>query len=257
MNPMVLVRPPGPRLIDGLITHIERQPVDLTLARRQWENYVRVFVDRDWGIVEVAGADDCPDAVFIEDTVIMFNGTAVITHPGAPTRQPEVVAVEESVRALGVPVRRLSDIDSSGHLDGGDVLKIGNTVYVGRGGRTDDAGIATLAAILEPMGARVIPVPVTKVLHLKSAVTALPDGTVLGWDPVVDDSAVFCPYMSVPEESGAHVVVLDSETVLMASSAPRTAQVFRDQGLQVLTVDISEYEKLEGCVTCLSVRIRS
>jgi dimethylargininase len=136
-------------------------------------------------------------------------------------------------------------------------LKIDDVVYVGRGGRTDIAGITALAAILEPMGARVIPVPVTKVLHLKSAVTALPDGTVLGWDPVVDDPSIFQPYLSVPEESGAHVVVLDLETVLMATSAPRTAQMFRDRGLQVITVDISEYEKLEGCVTCLSVRLRS
>lgn len=256
MKPTVLIRPPGPRLIDGLITHIERQPVDLSLARRQWGDYVEVFADRGWEIVEVDGADDCPDAVFIEDTMVMFKGVAVMSRPGAATRQPEVVAVENAVRSLGVPVHRLVDIDPSAHLDGGDVLKISDAVFVGRGGRTDSAGITALAAILEPMGAQVIPVPVTKVLHLKSAVTALPDGTVLGWDPVVDDPSVFQSYVSVPEESGAHVVVLDPETVLMATSAPRTVQMFKDRGLQVLTVDISEYEKLEGCVTCLSVRLR-
>ena len=97
----------------------------------------------------------------------------------------------------------------------------------------------------------------TKVLHLKSAVTALPDGSVLGWDPVVDDPTVFAPYVSVPEESGAHVVVLDPGTVVMAASAPRSAEMFRARGLEVLAVDISEYEKLEGCVTCLSVRLRT
>jgi dimethylargininase len=141
-------------------------------------------------------------------------------------------------------------------MDGGDVLKIGDTIYVGRGGRTNQAGIDQFAAIVEPMGARVVAVPVTKVLHLKSAVTALPDGTVVGWDPAVDDASVFPKYLSMPEESGAHVVLIDDKRLLMAADAPRSAQMFRDLGYEPICVDISEYIKLEGCVTCLSVRLR-
>ena len=99
--------------------------------------------------------------------------------------------------------------------------------------------------------------PLTKVLHLKSAVTALPDGTVIGYRPLVDDENVFRSFLDVPEEGGAHVVVLDDETVLMSAHAPRTAAILRDRGLTVVTVDISEFEKLEGCVTCLSVRVRA
>ena len=99
-------------------------------------------------------------------------------------------------------------------------------------------------------------VPLTKVLHLKSAVTALPDGTVIGYRPLVDDESVFPAFLAVPEEGGAHVVVIDDETVLLSAHAPRTAAILRDRGLTVVTVDISEFEKLEGCVTCLSVRIR-
>ncbi len=98
-------------------------------------------------------------------------------------------------------------------------------------------------------------VPVTKVLHLKSAVTALPDGTVIGYDPLVDDPTAFPSYLSVPEEPGAHVVLLDGSTVLMSTSAPRTRELFESRGLRVVAVDISEYEKLEGCVTCLSIRL--
>jgi dimethylargininase len=100
-------------------------------------------------------------------------------------------------------------------------------------------------------------VPVNKVLHLKSAVTALPDGTVIGWDAAVDDQSVFPTYLSMPEESGAHVVVIDDRRVLMAVDAPRSAEMLRARGYEVLCVDISEYEKLEGCVTCLSVRLRA
>jgi dimethylargininase len=95
------------------------------------------------------------------------------------------------------------------------------------------------------------------VLHLKSAVTALPDGTVVGHEPLVDEPGTWEPnFLPVPEEGGAHVVLLDGETVLMATSAPRTRELFEQRGLRVVAVDISEFEKLEGCVTCLSVRLR-
>jgi dimethylargininase len=95
------------------------------------------------------------------------------------------------------------------------------------------------------------------VLHLKSAVTALPDGTVIGYGPLVDDASAFAAFLAVPEEGGAHVVVLDDQTVLMSAHAPRTAQLLAGRGLTVVPVGISEFEKLEGCVTCLSVRVRT
>jgi dimethylargininase len=96
----------------------------------------------------------------------------------------------------------------------------------------------------------------TKVLHLKSAVTALPDGTVVGFEELVDDPAVWSDFLAVPEEPGAHVVLLDESTVLMSASAPRTRRIFEARGLRVVAVNMTEFEKLEGCVTCLSVRLR-
>lgn len=251
---VALVRRTSSRLADGVLTHLERQPVDVELARRQWEAYVEVLRGRGWDIHEVPVEDDCPDCVFVEDAVVMFKGVAVITRPGDDTRKPEILAVEPIVRDLGCRIERIL---APGTMDGGDVLKIGDTIYVGRGGRTNQEGIDQFAAIVEPLGARVIAVPVTKVLHLKSAVTALPDGTVIGWDPAVDDPSVFPAYLAMPEESGAHVVLLDDKHLLMAADAPRSAQIFRDRGYVPIEVDISEYIKLEGCVTCLSVRFRS
>ncbi len=239
-------------MADGLVTHVSRRPVDPDLAVRQWGDYVSTLSDHGWKVVHAPAADECPDSVFVEDTVVMFRGTAIITRPGAPERRPEVDGVIEAVRELDLPVRQVA---SPGHLDGGDVLKVGNTVYIGRSGRSDAHGVESLARIVDELGGRAVIVPVTKVLHLKSALTALPDGTVIGWDPVVDDRRSFPRYRSVPEESGAHVVVLDDHTVLMAASAPRTAEEFRRDGWRVIQVDISEFEKLEGCVTCLSVRL--
>ncbi|HRP98982.1 MAG TPA: dimethylarginine dimethylaminohydrolase [Terrimesophilobacter sp.] len=250
---LALVRLPATNLDEGLVTHIARSVIDTELADAQWDSYVAALAAHGWDVVEVPVAPDAADSVFIEDTVVIFGDTAVITRPGAESRRAEPDAVEASVSQLGLTVERITE---PGTLDGGDVLKIASTVYVGRGGRTNAEGIRQLRSIVSPLGYTVVAVPVSKVLHLKSAVTALPDGTVIGFRPNVDDPNVFDRFMAMPEESGSAVVVLDEATVLMADSAPRSAELIRDLGYSVVTVDISEFEKLEGCVTCLSVRIR-
>lgn len=248
-----LVRRPGPRLAEGLLTHLERQPVDLALAERQWQGYVGAMAAEGWELVEVAPADDCPDAVFVEDTVVVYDDLAVISRPGADERKPETAGTEQALRDLGY---RIAHIEAPGTLDGGDVLKHAGRLWVGVDGRTNREGARQLAAHLAPLGAAVDAVPVHKVLHLKSAVTALPDGTVVGYEPLVDDPSVWPRFLSVPEEGGSHVVLLDGGTVLMATSAPRTRALFESRGLRVVAVDLTEFEKLEGCVTCLSVRLR-
>jgi len=235
------------------VTHIEREPVDLDLAIRQWQAYVDALHAAGWETFEVPPVDDCPDSVFVEDTVVMYGSRAVITRPGADQRKPETAGTEGVLRDLGYDVAR---IEAPGTLDGGDVLKHAGTVWVGLGGRTNQAGIDQLAAHLEPFGAHVVAVPVSKVLHLKSAVTALPDGTVVGFETLVDDPGTWDSFLAVPEESGAHVVLLGGDTVLMSADAPQSSALFEQRGLDVVRVDVSEYEKLEGCVTCLSVRLR-
>ncbi len=253
MSRFALVRRPSPRLADGLVTHIDRTPVDVELATQQWAGYVAALEANGWETTEVTPAPGLPDSAFVEDTMVVFGDVAVLARPGADERKPEVAAAAEAVRAFAY---RIVPIEAPGTLDGGDVLKVGNTMYVGNGGRTNLDGIAQLAAAFEPLGATVVTVPLTKVLHLKSAVTALPDGTIIGWEPAVDDASLFPGFVAMPEESGSHVVVLDEHKVLLSADCPLSAQLLRDRGLEVVTVDISEYIKLEGCVTCLSVRLR-
>jgi dimethylargininase len=248
-----LVRRPGPRLADGLITHIDRVPVDVRLAGLQWQQYVDALAEAGWSCVEVPPIDDCPDGVFVEDTMVVYRDLAVIARAGADERRPEAADAEYAVAAQGYRIARITE---PGTLDGGDILKIGTTVYAGLGGRTNHEGITQLRQFLEPLGADVIAVPVSKVLHLKSAVTALPDGSVIGYEPLVDDRAAFKSFRAVPEEAGAHVVLLGDNRLLMAASAPKSAELFRELGYAPVVVDISEFEKLEGCVTCLSVRLR-
>ena len=251
MSATVLVRRPSGRLAEGIVTYIGRIPVDVTLAHAQHEAYAKALAANGWTVQEVPTADDCPDSAFVEDTVVVCEDLAVLTHPGAPARRAEVAAVAQTVQALGL---RTARIHGPGVLDGGDVLQVGNTVYVGRGGRTDSEGIRQLRRLLAPLGRRVVAVPLGRVLHLKSAVTALPDGTFLVLPGLVPEE-LFPAVRSVQEVGGSHVVLLGGDRVLIAALAPRTAALLDDLGFTTVVVDISEFEKLEGCVTCLSVLV--
>jgi dimethylargininase len=249
---VALVRRPSSRMADGITTHIDRVPADAGLAERQHEAYVDAVAGCGWAVREVAPADDLPDSAFVEDTVVMLGDLAVLTRPGADERRAEVAGAEAVVRSLGLEVARIED---PGTLDGGDVLQVGATVYVGRSGRTNADGIRQLRRHAARTGRTVVPVKLHGVLHLKSAVTALPDGTFVASDPSLFDTAPFPTMRVVPEEAGSHVVVMGGEALLMAASAPRTAAMFDDLGFDVIAVDIGEFEKREGCVTCLSVLV--
>ena len=218
-----LVRRPGPLLAQGLLTHIERTPVDAALARMQWAGYVDALRQAGWNAIEVPTADDCPDAVFIEDQVVVFESLAVLCLSGAPSRRPEVVSIAPVLKELGYRVER---IELPGTVDGGDILKVGMTVYVGLTFRTNAEGVRQLTDLVAPHGYNVVGVPTHTVLHLKSAVTALPDGTVIGYPPLVDDATAFQSFRAVPEEGGAHVVLLGEGRLLMSSSAPQSAALF-------------------------------
>ncbi|OUE29252.1 N(G),N(G)-dimethylarginine dimethylaminohydrolase [Clavibacter michiganensis] len=249
---VALVRIPSSRLVEGELTHRERQPVDAELADQQWERYVLALEEHGWSTREVPPADDHPDSVFVEDAVLVLGDTAVLVTSGADSRRGERTGVERALEELDLTV---ASIDLPATIDGGDVLEVGRTIYVGASTRTNAAGIRRLREIARPLGYSVVGVPVSRTLHLKSQVTALPDGTVIGYERHVDDPRLFPSFLAVPEAEGAAVVALDEDTLLISAAAPRTAELLRGLGYEIVQVDVSEFEKLEGCVTCLSVRI--
>ena len=128
-------------MADGITTHIDRVPADAGARGAAARGVRRAVAAAGWTIREVAPADDLPDSAFVEDTMVVFGDLAVLARPGAVERRPEVAGAEEAVRALGLEVAR---IEEPGTLDGGDVLQVGRTVYVGRGGRTNAEGIRQL-----------------------------------------------------------------------------------------------------------------
>ena len=239
-------------MADGITTHIDRVPADASLAARQHEAYVDAVAEAGWTIGEVPTAEDLPDCAFVEDTVAVFGDLAVLARPVVIERRAEIPATHHAVRSLGLVVARIED---PGTLDGGDILQVGSTVYVGRGDRTNAEGIRQLRRHAATRGRTVVPVALHRVLHLKSAVTALPDGTFIASDASLFDAAPFPTMRPVPEEGGSHVILMGGGTIIMAASAPRSAEMFDDLGFDVITVDIGEFEKREGCVTCLSVLI--
>ena len=247
---IALVRRPGPRLADGLVTHIERSAVDPARAAQQHAAYRAALEAAGWQVREAEAADDLPDAAFVEDAAVFLGRRAVLTHPGDPRRRDEVASVAAALAEAGVETVPLG----AGTLDGGDVLRAGDRLFVGRSTRTDAAGFEALAAIAAEEDLRATSVPVDGCLHLKTGATALPDGAIVA-DTSCVAAAAFAPLevLAAPEPAGANVLRLGADLVAVAASAPRTARLLEDRGLGVEVLDISEFEAVEAGLTCLSV----
>lgn len=262
---ILLLREPSAKLAEGQVSHIadQRDAVDPARSVAQWQGYAQVFERQGWTLRHVAPTD-APDGVFIEDQLVFFAGSLeggkdggllMQCSPGSAPREPEVAGSLTAGQALadelGLGFARLTPPAT---LDGGDILKLEDRklVFVGVSARTNEAARNDLRALLTPRGYTVVPVPVNKALHLKSAVTALPDGTIIGYDPIVDEEAkqVFSraglEYLAVPEEHGVAVVVLGPKEVVMSADAPATKALWESRGLTVHTADIGDFEKLEG-----------
>lgn len=247
-----LVRRPSPRLADGLLTHLDPSDVDPDLALAQWQDYCDILRDYT-DVIEVEPAPDCPDSVFIEDPIFTYADLAIETRLKYSSRKPEHEAVVAKVEELGFSLAQLPE---GATLEGGDMLKFNEKVWVGLSTRTNEAGVRAVAELLEPLGATVTGVPVEHALHLKSAITALPDGTFLAHEDYAPAEEFFPGYRRAPEFLGSQIIMLGGNTILMSSSGPKTAEMLRADGFEVLTTPMTEFEKTEGCVTCLSVRIR-
>ena len=174
-----------------------------------------------WEALEVPPAEDCPDAVFVEDTMVLHRGTAVIARPGAESRRAETEGAEAAIARLGYRVAR---IEEPGTLDGGDVLDAGDRLYVGTGGRTSSEGARQLGALV---GTPVVEIPIEGLLHLKTAVTALPDGTFAGFAPHVPDPAssrAFAPCPSPPAQTWLCSAGARSSSPPTARAAPSSTR---------------------------------
>lgn len=233
------------------MTHVERRAVDPARAAAEHAAYRDMLATAGWEVREAAPADDLPDAPFVEDTAVALDVRVVLTRPGHPARRAEVASVAAALDELGVPTVTLP---GDGTLDGGDVLRVGERLFVGRSTRTDAAGFEALAGLAREHGLEPVAVDVGSCLHLKTAATALPDGTVIVAPDHVDaESFAPLPTIEAPEPSGANVLLLGGDAVAVSASAPATAGLLRKRGLDVTQLDITQFEAVEAGLTCLSL----
>jgi dimethylargininase len=194
-----------------------------------------------------------PDSVFIEDTAIIFDELALITRPGAMSRRAETPAVASAL----APHRLVRQIEPPGTLDGGDVLCVDRTIFVGLSTRTNASAIEQIRRMMEPLGYEVRTIEVLGCLHLKSAVTAASDELLLGnraWIPTADLGGFNVLDVDPAEPFAANVLRL-GDRVLHGAAFPRTRERLERRAIWVEPVDLSELAKAEGAVTCCSLLI--
>jgi len=252
---LALTHIPSPTLDHGQRTHVAREVVDYELALRQHADYCRML--RECG-AEVETLDvncDQPDGTFIEDTAVVLDEIAVLTSMGTAARRMEPSRIEPELRKY----REIERIEPPANLEGGDVLRIGRTILIGLSERTNISGVQAFESIVRRFGYRVLPVQVRQCLHLKTACTALPDGRLLinpSWMKLKSLHGFDTLAVADDEPWAANTLPINNR-VLISSANPQTAEMLRRLSFDVCTLSLSEFAKVEGCVTCLSLLFRN
>lgn len=248
---LAVVRPPYHDIDAGERTFVGPVPIDFDRALAQHAAYVNALESCGCQILALPPLPDLPDATFVEDAAVVLDEVAILGSPGALSRRAEIAVMESAFGEL----RPLTRIERPATLEGGDVLRIGRTLWVGNSARTNAAGIAALEAIVRNLGYTVAAVSVRGALHLKTACTALPDGRLLV-NPAWLDLAPLSEYQHIKiprgEPFAANVLPVGNR-VLCAAEHPQTIALLAAEGYDILPVEISEFAKAEGGVTCLSI----
>lgn len=246
-----LIRMASAALVRCQLHFRRREPIDIARALQQQRAYAEALAAAGARVIELPPLDDLPDSVFVEDPAVVLDEVAIMGRMGAASRQPEVAPLAD----LLAEFRPLRFLEAPGTLEGGDVVRAGRLLLVGLSPRTNREGVEQFAAIAGEYGYTVRPVPVRGALHLKTAATVIGERTLLVNPDWVDRQALAgFELLPVPaEEPWAADTLTVNRTVLLAASAPRTRELLEARGLATVAVDVSEFEKAEAAVTCLSL----
>jgi dimethylargininase len=245
-----ITRKVSPNLASCQLEYLKREPIDVDHAAVQHRDYEAWLERLGVRVVSLPTERDLPDCVFVEDPALVLDEIAIITRMGAEARRGE----SESLAAALARFRPVVHMREPATLEGGDVVRMGKTLYVGLSRRSNADGARQLAEMVEPHGYRVVPVNVTGCLHLKSACCAVSGDTVLANRALFDASGFHCKELDVPtEEPGAADVLPIGGAVLIPASFPRTARLLEQSGFTVQPLDVSELQKVEAGVTCMSL----
>lgn len=247
-----IVRRPCKRMIHGLTSSDLGTP-EFNLAKKQHDNYINALETCHLDVTIMDADDHFPDSTFIEDTCLITRDVAIMTRPGAASRKDEIIEVEKTIARLQKPVEH---IQAPGTLDAGDVMMVGTHFYIGLSGRTDVEGARQLKAILEKYHMTASTVSLRDVLHLKTGVSYLENNFLLAAGEFLNHPA-FGKYDILPvdpDESYAANSLWINGTVLVPKGFPKTLNKIEHAGYNVITLDMSEFQKLDGGLSCLSLR---
>lgn len=246
-----ITRQVSPSINQCVLSFHERQPIDIKMAIDQHTAYEQLLSELGVRVVRLAVEPDLPDAVFVEDPAVVVDEVAVISRMGATTRRPEA----RSLGAALSPYRPLKFLSEPATLDGGDVMRVGRTLYVGVSARTNREGVEQLANLLRPYDYEVKPIEVRGCLHLKSACSYIGENTVLVNREWIDEERLkgFAVIDIPAEEQAAANALLLWDAVIVPASFPRTCARLEREGFHIRTIDVSELQKAESGVTCMSL----
>ena len=246
-----LVRPVSDRFVDCIRTR--PVSIDVERARAQHAAYVTALREAGVTVRMLDPLPDHPDCCFVEDPAVVLGQRALLTRSAAPERRGESSGVREALAEWC----HLSIMPAPATLDGGDVLRIGQTLYVGCTDRSNDEGLAWLSREAAEEGLAVVPVPMRSGLHLKSGVTLVSPSLLVYCPAMLDPqplSSVGLELLATDEPHGGNVLAL-GDTVLVSAAAPQTAESLRQRGLRVRVLQVGEFHKGDGALTCLSIRL--
>lgn len=246
-----IARKPGSNFASGISTSTLGIP-DYQKAILQHESYVRLLRGIGLDVIVLEADERYPDGCFVEDTAVVTSAFAIITQPGAASRNGEQIRISEVLKEF----RKLFYIKAPGTLEGGDVLRIGDHFFIGLSERTNEAGIAQFDAIASQFGYTTTAVQLNGILHLKTGIAYIGHRRVLGM-PIVTRSEVFQEYTALdilPEESYAsNCIRIGTDHLILPAGFPKTMNMLQEAGYLVSTLDMSEFEKMDGGLTCLSL----
>ena len=248
---IAVTRAVSPTIAECELTHRPRDPIDVARAIAEHACYEEALRSLGATVVRAPPEPALPDAVFVEDTAVVLDEIAVITRPGASTRRREI----ESISMVLSEYKQILAIQSPGTLDGGDVLLVERTLYVGVSSRTNREGVSQLQALLTKWGYEVTPVQLDGCLHLKSAVTQVAEHLLLinpSWVSPERFPSMDILTVAPAEPDGANALRIGS-AVIYPAHQPETADRLDRAGVGVVPVPCAELAKAEGGVTCCSV----
>lgn len=253
-----IVRRPSHSLIDGITGNPQLGKPNYENAMKQFDEYIKAIKSVGIEVIELEASEPYPDSCFVEDPVVIIpNEIAIITNPGAVSRNGEKDLILPTIKKY-FSEDKIKYIKAPGYMDGGDVLPIGNTYYIGLSHRTNKEAIKQFEEFVKPLGKKVIAIPVTQFLHLKTGTTYIEDNNLLvtGEFEHTKEFQSFNLIKVPSEEDYAVNVIYINGNIIMPAGYPKTkAMLEKLKGYKkLIEVDTSEYKKIDGGLTCLSVR---